>query len=288
MSFCEIFRVPPDSNPKLAALDSANTLRFTKNQARKIKSDNTKCIGKLQYNLYAENRQSLLIILQALDAGGKDGTIKDVMAAMNPQGCRVQAFKTPTANELARDFLWRVHMVSPKQGEVVVFNRSHYEDVLIARVHNLVPPDIWRQRYALINGFERLLTLNNTRIIKFFLHISKAEQLKRFLHRLEDPAKHWKISLADYSERHLWDNYQEALEDVFAQCSPETAPWYIIPANHKWFRNLAISQIIKETLENMHIEGPRATVNIDEIRQMARAEQQAAKTANNPIQEQKN
>lgn len=277
MNFSEIFRVPPDSNLKLAAIDPANTLRFTKDQAREIKAANARCIGKLQYNLYAENRQSLLIILQALDAGGKDSTIKNVMTAMNPQGCRVQAFKTPTADELARDFLWRVHKVSPKQGEVVVFNRSHYEDVLIARLHNLVPQDIWRQRYALINGFEHLLTLNNTRIIKIFLHISKAEQLKRFLRRLEDPAKHWKISLADYSERRLWNNYQEALEDVFAKCSPETAPWYIIPANHKWFRDLAVSQIIKETLENMQIERPQATVNIDEIRQMAKAEQQAAK-----------
>lgn len=278
MNFSEIFRVPPDSNLKLAAINPANTLDFTKAQAREIKSDNARYIGKLQYNLYAESRQSLLIILQALDAGGKDSTIKNVMTAMNPQGCRIQAFKTPTTDELARDFLWRVHMVTPRYGEVVVFNRSHYEDVLIARLHQLVPQNVWQQRYALINGFEHLLTLNNTRIIKFFLHISKAEQLKRFLRRLQDPAKHWKISLADYSERRLWDNYQAALEDVFAKCSPETAPWYIIPANNKWFRDLAVSQIIRETLEKMHIEMPQPTVNIDEIRQMAQAEQQAAKT----------
>lgn len=278
MNFSENFKVPPDSDIKLAAIDPANTLDFTKDQAREIKAENARYIKTMQYKLYAENRQSLLIILQALDAGGKDSTIKNVMMAMNPQGCRIQAFKTPSADELARDFLWRVHMVTPRYGEVVVFNRSHYEDVLIARLHELVPQNIWQQRYDLINGFEHLLTMNNTRIIKFFLHISKAEQLKRFMRRLEDPAKHWKISMADYSERRLWDNYQEALTDVFARCSPETAPWYIIPANHKWFRDLAVSQIIKETLEDMHIEMPLPTVNIEEIQQMAKAEQQAAKT----------
>lgn len=277
MNFSEIFRVQPDSKVKLAAIDPANTLNFTKDQTKDIRRENARHIEDLQYKLYAENRQSLLIILQALDAGGKDGTIKNVMDAMNPQSCRVQAFKTPTAAELSRDFLWRVHLVTPKRGEVVVFNRSHYEDVLIARTHNLVPKEIWTQRYELINGFERLLTLSNTRVIKFFLHISKAEQLARFLRRLKDPAKNWKISMDDYSERQLWEDYQEAFEDVFAKCSPTTAPWYIIPADNKWFRNMAVSQIIRETLEDMQIKMPQATVDIKEIRKLAKAEQQTAK-----------
>lgn len=279
MNFSEIFRVSPDSKVKLAAIDPNNTLNFTKNQAGEIRRENARHIKELQYKLYAENRQSLLIILQALDAGGKDGTIKNVMEAMNPQGCRVQAFKTPTASELSRDFLWRVHLVTPKHGEVVVFNRSHYEDVLIARTHNLVPKEVWQQRYDLINGFEHLLILNNTRVIKFFLHISKAEQLKRFLRRLKNPAQHWKISISDYSERQLWENYQEAFEDVFAKCSPAAAPWYIIPANNKWVRNMVVSQIIKETLEDMHIKIPLPTVDIKEIKKLANAERLAAKTA---------
>ena len=278
MNFSEIFRVQPEAKIKLAAIDPANTLNFTKKQAKAIERENAGYIETLQYELYAENRQSLLIILQALDAGGKDGTIKNVLDAMNPQSCRVQAFKTPTAVELAHDFLWRIHLVTPKRGEVVVFNRSQYEDVLIARTHNLVSKNIWMQRYELINSFERLLALNNTRVIKFFLHISKEEQLKRFLRRLKDPAKNWKISMDDYSERHLWDDYQEAFEDVFAKCSPAEAPWYIIPANHKWFRNMAVSQIVRETLEDMHIKIPQATVDIEEIRKLAKAEQQAAKT----------
>lgn len=160
MNFSEIFKVEPNAGIKLAAVDPANTLDFTKEQAKDIRRDNARLIEDLQYKLYAENRQSLLIILQAMDAGGKDGTIKNVMDAMNPQSCRVQAFKTPTAAELSRDFLWRVHLVTPKRGEVVVFNRSHYEDVLIARTHNLVPKKIWMQRYELINGFERLLALS--------------------------------------------------------------------------------------------------------------------------------
>lgn len=279
MNLGELFRVKPNTKIKLNATDPANTLDFNQTAAKELRKKNAKHIETLQYKLYAENKQSLLIILQALDAGGKDGTIKNVMNAMNPQGCRVQAFKKPTPMELAHDFLWRVHLVVPKQGEVVVFNRSHYEDVLVARTHNLVPKDVWMQRYELINEFERLLTLGNTRIIKFFLHISKEEQLKRFLKRLHKPEKNWKISMDDYSERRLWEDYQEAFEDVFAKCSPKEAPWYIIPSDNKWFRNAAVSQIIRETLEDMHIKMPEPTVNINEIKKLAKAELKADKAA---------
>lgn len=277
MNFGEIFRVKPNAPIKLNAVDPANTLDLTKSQARELRKENARQIEALQYKMYAENKQSLLIILQALDAGGKDGTIQDVMNAMNPQSCRVQAFKKPTPAELAHDFLWRVHLAVPKSGEVVVFNRSHYEDVLVARTHNLVPKKIWQQRYDLINGFERLLTLNNTRVIKFYLHISKEEQLKRFIKRLEKPEKNWKISMDDYSERQLWNDYLEAFEDIFAKCSPAEAPWYIIPANNKWFRNTAVSQIIRETLESMHITMPKPLVDITEIKKLAKAEQKAAR-----------
>lgn len=284
-SFGKNYMVKPDTTVRLAGFDPDDTGGFSKEDAKALRKENARRIGDLQYKLYAENRQSLLIILQALDAGGKDGTIKDVMGAMNPQGCRVQAFKTPTPKELARDFLWRVHLVTPAKGQVVVFNRSHYEDVLIGRTHNLVPREIWMQRYNLINGFERLLTLSNTRIIKFYLNISKEEQLKRFMRRLDNPAKNWKISKDDYSERRLWDDYIAAFEDIFAKCSPREAPWYIIPANHKWFRNLAVSQIVLDTLEDMHIHMPEPTVDIKEIKKLAKAEKTASGAAKNKISE---
>lgn len=274
MNFSEIFKAKPKIN--FNTVDSDNTLDYNKESAKLMRRENAKKIGELQYKMFAENKQSLLIILQALDAGGKDGTIKNVMNAMNPQSCRVQSFKTPTARELAHDFLWRVHLATPKTGEVVVFNRSHYEDVLIGRTHNLVPKEIWMQRYEHINGFERLLGMSHTRVIKFFLHISKEEQLKRFMVRLEDPAKNWKISMDDYSERQLWNDYQEAFENVFAKCSPPEAPWYIVPANHKWFRNTVVSQIILETMESMNFRMPEPTVDLKQIKKLAKTEKRAA------------
>ena len=221
----------------------------------------------LQYLMYAENKHSLLIVLQGLDAAGKDGVVRHVLTGMNPSGCVSVNFKQPTARELAHDFLWRVHPHVPAKGSVAIFNRSHYEDVLVARVHNLVPEKVWSKRYDQINDFERLIaTENNTTILKFFLHISKEEQLERFKKRLDDPARQWKISDSDYKERDYWKDYTEAFEDVLSKTSTERAPWFIIPANHKWFRDLAISQIITRAMEEMNMQLPKPTVNLAEIR----------------------
>lgn len=221
---------------------------------------------RLQDLLYAERRHSLLICLQAVDTGGKDGAINHVLGAMNPQGCRVAQFKEPTALELAHDFLWRAHTPAPARGEVVIFNRSHYEDVLVVRVHNLVPKAVWSRRYSLINDFERDLVDNGTQILKFFLHISKKEQLKRFKERLDDPSKHWKISEADYKEREFWNGYVAAYEEALSRCSTEHAPWFVIPSNHKWFRNLAIARIVVDHLESLKMKYPKPTVNLNRIR----------------------
>ena len=216
--------------------------------------------------MYAENKRSLLIILQALDAAGKDGTVNHVLASMNPQGCRVYGFKTPTPEELAHDYLWRIHQATPRKGYVAVFNRSHYEDVLVVRVHNLVPEEVWSKRYDEINTFEKQLVDNGTHIVKFYLHIDAAEQLDRFKQRIDDPNRHWKISESDYTERRYWDDYKRAYEDAISKCSTKHAPWYIIPSNHKWFRNLAVSQILVDTLESLNMQFPAPTVNIEEIK----------------------
>ena len=222
-------------------------------------------IAALQERLYAEHQRSLLIVLQAMDAGGKDGTIKHVMAGLNPQSCRVAAFKKPAGLEAERDFLWRIHRVTPAQGEIVIFNRSHYEDVLAARVHSLVPKAVWKERYKHINNFEAHLVESGTAILKFFLNISKEEQRERFRARLEDPSKHWKISLSDFAERDLWNEYQKAFEDLLSECSTPWAPWYVIPANRKWFRNYAVAKTIVEKLEEMNPHYPEAKIDISKI-----------------------
>ncbi|MHB9138596.1 MAG: polyphosphate kinase 2 family protein [Victivallaceae bacterium] len=274
MDYCSKFMVKPGSGLKLSQIDPAHTGGFkSKDEALKILAGNQKKLADLQYKLYAEGKQSLLIVLQALDAGGKDGTINHVLAPMNPQGCRVAGFKAPTPEELSHDFLWRIHRETPKKGEVVIFNRSHYEDVLVGRVHNLVPRTVWSKRYEFINDFEKLLAANNTRIIKFFLYISKDEQLRRFASRLDETDKHWKISEADYKERQFWDDYLKAFEDAISKCASAQAPWFVIPANHKWFRNLAVSQIVVETLESMKMKTPEASVDINEIRNLIAAEE---------------
>ena len=211
-----------------------------------------------------------------MDTGGKDGTIHHVLGAMDPQGCRVEPFKQPSAEEAAHDFLWRAHRAAPKRGEVVIFNRSHYEDVLVVRVHELVPKKVWKGRYQLIDDFEKMLTANGTTVLKFFLHISKDEQLRRFRDRLDDPAKQWKISEADYKEREFWKDYQTAYEDALSSCSTEDSPWFVIPANHKWFRNLAVARIVVEHLEAMKLEYPRPSVDLEKIRR----EYHAAKNGN--------
>jgi len=220
----------------------------------------------LQYLMYAEGRRSLLICLQGRDAAGKDGTINHVLGAMNPQGCTVTGFKVPSKEEAAHDFLWRYHKAAPARGQVAIFNRSHYEEVLVQRVHNMVPKKIWSKRYEHINDFERMLCENGTHILKFYLHIDPEEQLERFRQRIDDPARHWKISDADYAERPYWDAYTEAFEAALEKCSTKHAPWFIIPSNHKWFRNLAISRIVTETLEALDMKFPEPTVDINEIR----------------------
>ena len=267
MNYRKKFRIAPGSrvrlknfNPHFA--DKQETKESALPKIAKLQQR----MDELQFQLYAEQKRSLLICLQAPDAGGKDGVVRHVIGSMNPQGCRVVSFKQPTPEELAHDFLWRIEYQTPKRGEVVIFNRSHYEDVLIVRVHDLVPKEVWSQRYEQINDFERLLIANGTHILKFFLHISPEEQLRRYKRRLDDPARRWKISEADYSERAYWARYETAYEDALRQCSTANAPWFVIPSDHKWFRNLAISQIIVETMEELGIKVPEPTVNLADIR----------------------
>ncbi len=212
----------------------------------------------LQERLYAESSRSLLVVLQALDAGGKDGTIKHVFRGLNPASCRVVSFKVPSEEERSHDFLWRVHAETPARGQVAVFNRSHYEDVLVVRVHDLVPDHVWRPRYDFINEFEENVAAAGTRIVKIFLHISKAEQAERLQARLDDPTKHWKFRKADLAERARWDDYMVAFEEAIARTSTDAAPWFVVPADRKWYRNWAVSRILVETLEDMNPRYPAA------------------------------
>jgi PPK2 family polyphosphate:nucleotide phosphotransferase len=205
----------------------------------------------LQGRLYADSTRALLVVLQAMDGGGKDGTIRHVFKGVNPQGCGVTSFKEPNDTEQAHDFLWRVHQNTPGKGMVGIFNRSHYEDVLIVRVHQLVPEEVWRPRYEHITDFERELADEGTRIVKFFLHISKEEQAERFRRRLERPDKRWKFRRGDLEERKHWDDYQAAYAEALARTSTARAPWYVIPADHKWFRNWCVVTTLVETLEDM-------------------------------------
>ena len=228
---------------------------------------NLQKIEQLQYLMYAESKHSLLIVLQGLDAAGKDGVVRHVLTGMNPSGCVASNFKQPTAKELGHDFLWRVHPHVPAKGSVAIFNRSHYEDVLVVRVHGLVPEKIWSKRYDEINDFEKLIAAqSNTTILKFFLHISKQEQLARFAKRLDDPAHQWKISESDYKERKYWNDYTEAFEDALTKTSTEHAAWFVIPSNHKWFRDLAVSQIIARTMEDIKMQMPKPTADLAKIR----------------------
>lgn len=267
MDYGKKFIVDPGKRIRLANIDPSFTgVHTSHDEAEPEVRRHIAAMDELQYLLYADHEQSLLVVLQALDAAGKDGVIRHLFSGMNPQGASVSCFKQPSQAELDHDFLWRAHMRAPGKGEVVIFNRSYYEDVLIARVHNLVPRSVWSKRFDLINDFEKGLTRHGTRILKFCLHISPEEQLERFKQRLDDPSRHWKISESDYSERELWPQYVEAYEDVLALTSTKLAPWYVIPANHKWFRNLAISQIITKTMKEMGLKLPPTHVNIADIR----------------------
>jgi PPK2 family polyphosphate:nucleotide phosphotransferase len=224
-----------------------------------------KRMSDLQHRLYAERKKALLIVIQGVDTSGKDGTIRNVISAFNPQGCTVKAFKEPTAEDLSHDFLWRIHKGAPAKGEIVTFNRSHYEDIIQPRVHKTVRKSIWSQRYEYINSFERCLLDNGTKTIKFFLHISKEEQRKRLEERLTDPSKQWKISERDIKDLKFYNSYTAVYQDIIKRCSNLWAPWYIIPANKKWFRNLAVGLIIVNTLERMRPKFPKLATNLSKI-----------------------
>lgn len=223
-------------------------------------------LNDLQYRLYAENQRSVLLVLQGMDTSGKDGTIRHVMSGLDPSACRVTSFKAPSAEELDHDFLWRIHKAVPARGEIGVFNRSHYEDVLIARVRELVPAKVWKGRYHQINTFEKLLSDNGTVIVKCMLHISKREQKERLLDRLRDPRKNWKFSPRDVEERKLWPKYMEAYEDAVTKCSTEYAPWHIVPADHKWVRNAVVAELLVEALDSMKLKIPKPGFDISAIK----------------------
>jgi PPK2 family polyphosphate:nucleotide phosphotransferase len=267
MSYRERFAVEPGTRVRLSKIDASFTGKYDNHEEAAAEIQNhVERMDQLQTLLYADGAKSLLVVLQALDAAGKDGVIRHLFTGMNPQGTFVFGFKQPSKYEAAHDFLWRVHLRTPGRGEVVIFNRSHYEDVLVVRVHNLVERSVWSKRYDLINNFEEMLSLNGTTIVKFFLHISRDEQLARFKQRLDDPSRQWKISETDYSERELWPDYVDAYEDAIAATSTKHAPWYIIPANHKWFRNLAVSQIVADTMDEMGLKLPPTHVDLADIR----------------------
>jgi PPK2 family polyphosphate:nucleotide phosphotransferase len=267
MSYAKMFRLAPGAKINLDKLDADfKPEGLDHDQAEERFRELTVELRDLQHLMYAEDRRSLLVVLQGRDAAGKDGTIRHVFGPMNPQGTRVTSFKVPSKEELAHDFLWRCHRAVPERGTVGIFNRSHYEDVLVVRVHDLVPKKIWSKRFDHINSFERLLVDKGTVILKFYLHIDREEQLERFRKRIDNPKKNWKISDADYAERPHWDAYTEAVEDALSQCSTDFAPWFIIPANCKWARNLVIADIVVETMKGLAMRFPEPEVDMGEIR----------------------
>ena len=274
------FRVRPGSSVRLDRLDTGYHGQYSSEaSAAADTAHHLSRITGLQRKLYADRTRALLIVLQGIDGAGKDGTCWHVISAMDPQGVHVTGFRQPTPLELAHHFLWRVEPHAPARGRVSIFNRSHYEDVLIARVHALAPEKIIEQRYDFINTWERMLVeQNNTTILKFFLNISKDEQLARFRERLDNPAHQWKISEADYTERDRWDDYAAAFEIALTRCSTRHAPWFIIPSDKKWYRNLAIAKIIADALEDMHLQVPEPTVDIEDIRRRYHAEAVAQTT----------
>ena len=276
MDYRKKFLVEPGSRVHLDEIDPSYTGKHDESSARAIVQDRVERLQRLQYLLYAENKRSVLIVLQAMDAAGKDGTIRHVLGVMNPQGAYVHPFKEPTPEEAAHDFLWRAHRVAPARSQVGIFNRSHYEDVLVARVRGLAPKEVWSKRYDRIVEFEKTLAQANTHILKFYLHISADEQLRRFKARLEDPHRQWKISESDYADRAYWDDYMRAYEAALEKTSTERAPWYVIPANHKWFRDLAVSKIVVDTLESLDMQYPPPSVDIEEIKRKYHAAKDGA------------
>ena len=268
----------------LAQIDAGATAGLDKKEAPSRLDALGEELAHLQPLMYAAGTHSLLVVLQGMDTSGKDGVIRHVFTYLNPEGCHVQSFKAPTADELAHDFLWRVHQVTPGRGSVTVFNRSHYEDVLIARVHNLVPREVWQERYEQINNFENLLLANKTIILKFFLHISKDEQEKRLLAREQEIEKAWKLAPADWQERNYWDDYQAAYQIAVERCSTAIAPWHIVPANKKWFRNIAVAELIVDALRPFEKEwtdhlSRQSALRVEELKRY-RAELKKGKPGN--------
>lgn len=259
-------KVKPGTKIHLAEFDPDFKGDTDKENAAKETEKNVAALGELAYRMYAENRRALLLVLQGMDAAGKDGTIRTVMNGINPQICQVTSFKQPSEEELDHDFLWRIHRHVPRHGDVGIFNRSHYEDVLVVRVHNLVPESEWKTRYDRINEFEQILVDGGTTLVKVFLHISREEQRDRLQARLDDPNKRWKFSTHDLEERKLWDAYQQAYEDALTRCNTAAAPWHIVPANRKWYRNLAVSRLLKSVLEEMNPQFPKADPALDGLK----------------------
>lgn len=269
--------IEPGTRLKLKDFDTKYTAGFNdKEDAAEMLAKDIQRLAELQDMLFAMNKYSLLVVIQAMDAAGKDGTIKHVMTGVNPQGCNVTSFKQPSAEELSHDFLWRVNRAMPKRGMIAIFNRSHYEEVLVTRVHpeyilgqnipgidsvDKVDKKFWAKRYEIINNFEKQAFENGTIILKFFLHVSKDEQKKRFLARIDEPEKNWKFSTSDVKERQLWDKYMEAFEDAISNTSTDYAPWYVIPADRKWFMRAAVGDIIVGTLEKIGLEYPTITAS---------------------------
>jgi PPK2 family polyphosphate:nucleotide phosphotransferase len=267
MKFIKEHRIESGDAVRLDAIKTKRSRPFGgKDEARQFTAQTNEAIRELQYRMFVEQKQSLLVVLQAPDAAGKDGLIRKVLGRMNPQGCRTYPFKVPSKREAAHDFLWRIHRCTPARGQVSVFNRSHYEDLLAVRVEKLVAKKVWSKRYKLINHFEENLLAAGTRIVKFYLHISPQEQLERFKKRLDNPSKHWKLNVGDYAARDKWNQYREAYDDAISMCNSTPAPWFVIPADNKWYRDAAVAGIIRETLVEMDPQLPPVTVDLDEVR----------------------
>ena len=259
------FRVAPGAKVRLDKVDPAATDGMQKRDGQAASAELVKDLDALQELLYADGRHKLLVILQGVDACGKDGTIRSVFEGVNPQGVKVASFKRPTDEELAHDYLWRVHARLPRSGEIAIFNRSHYEDVLIVRVHDLVPRERWQKRYDQIRAFEQMLVDEGTTIVKFFLHVSKAEQKLRLQERINNPAKRWKFSRADLGERKLWEEYAAAFEDMLTKTSTKDSPWYVVPADRNWYRNLVVSQVLVDTLRKLELRHPPAEEDLADL-----------------------
>jgi PPK2 family polyphosphate:nucleotide phosphotransferase len=249
-------RVAPGMSVDLSALDPNDTHGQLKSESKAELDAGLERLTTLQDRLWAESKHAVLVVLQGIDAAGKDGTIRHVVGGFNPMGCTVTSFKVPTAIEIAHDYLWRIHQRTPARGEIAIFNRSHYEDVLVVRVHELVPKGVWSKRYDQINAFEEVLAESGTTILKFFLYIDREEQKRRFQERIDNPDKRWKFRLGDLDERKRWDSYVAAYEEALSRCSTDRAPWYVVPSNHKWFRNLAVAAILADTLAGLDPQYP--------------------------------